>query len=88
MRASRSLHISARNRSKLPELNGPMNRFVDALATGIADKTGLPRAEVAKLIEVPKDPKMGDYAFPCFALAKSFSTPPKVKGKFSCNSFM
>ena len=32
--------------------------------------------DVASLIEVPTDEKMGDYAFPCFRLAKEFRKAP------------
>jgi arginyl-tRNA synthetase len=58
-----------------------MNRFVHELAAGIAGKTGLAAADVARLIEVPKDPKMGDYAFPCFQLAKAQKKAPPVIAK-------
>ncbi len=53
-----------------------MNRFVLELASRIARASGLDPAEVARLVEVPKDPKMGDYAFPCFTLAKARKAPP------------
>mgnify|MGYP001582151974 CR=1 FL=1 len=42
-------------------------------------------------LEIPPDPKLGDYAFPCFSLAKKFRKNPneiafdlskKIKGKF------
>ena len=41
---------------------------------------GLPSAaEMRGLIEVPPDPGMGDYAFPCFRLAKILrQAPPKI----------
>jgi arginyl-tRNA synthetase len=58
-----------------------MNRFVDELASGIASHSGVPKDEVARLIETPKDPKMGDYAFPCFALAKAQKKAPPVIAK-------
>ena len=43
---------------------------------------GLPAAEdIRGLLEVPPDPAMGDYAFPCFRLAKPLRTaPPKIAG--------
>ena len=37
---------------------------------------GLDQAEIAKLIEIPQDSKMGDYAFPCFRLAKTMRRAP------------
>ena len=41
---------------------------------------GLPSAEeVRGLLAVPPDPAMGDYAFPCFRLAKALRmAPPKI----------
>lgn len=33
--------------------------------------------QIATLVEVPPDSKMGDYAFPCFQLAKHFGKNPK-----------
>lgn len=32
----------------------------------------------ASLIEIPPDPKMGDYAFPCFTLSKQFKKAPPL----------
>jgi len=37
---------------------------------------GLDQSEIAKLIEIPQDSKMGDYAFPCFRLAKTMRRAP------------
>jgi len=44
------------------------------------DAEGLPAAEELRgLLAVPPDPAMGDYAFPCFRLAKPLRTaPPKI----------
>src|SRR5688572_4234077 len=58
-----------------------MNPFAQALAAAIAGHTGLPETDVARLIEVPKDPKMGDLAFPCFQLAKAQKKAPPVIAK-------
>lgn len=38
--------------------------------------TGLKEEEIVSLVEVPKDSKLGDYAFPCFALAKTMKKSP------------
>ena len=35
-----------------------------------AQVESLTAEDIEKLIEIPADPKMGDYAFPCFRLAK------------------
>ncbi len=53
-----------------------MNEFVRAIAARVAEAASIPAAEAEPLIEVPKDPKMGDYALPCFALAKARRKPP------------
>lgn len=39
-------------------------------------KKHLKGVKVEDLIEVPPDPKMGDFAFPCFCLAKEFKQSP------------
>jgi arginyl-tRNA synthetase len=50
-------------------LKGRLNEY------GGADITGV---DVEPLIEVPPDPKMGDYALPCFALAKALRRSPNI----------
>ncbi len=52
------------------------NLFVQEIIKIISDKTGLSSPEVVDLIEVPPDEKLGDYAFPCFGLAKKFKKAP------------
>lgn len=39
---------------------------------------GLSETEVLELIETPPDFKMGDYAMPCFKLAKAFRKAPQI----------
>ena len=36
----------------------------------VSEQVDLPKEKISMLIERPKNPKMGDYAFPAFALAK------------------
>jgi len=49
------------------------------LADVLAPITGLDAADALRLIETPKDPKMGDLAFPCFQLAKTLrKAPPAI----------
>ncbi len=50
------------------------------LAACWPDAQGLPAAEeIRGLLAVPPDPAMGDYAFPCFRLAKALRmAPPKI----------
>lgn len=40
--------------------------------------TGLSRDELYRLIEIPKERERGDFAFPCFVLAKHFKKKPDV----------
>ena len=43
------------------------------------DTEGLPEAsELRNLLAVPPDPAMGDYAFPCFKLAKVMRKAPAM----------
>ena len=57
-----------------------------ALAAALAEKTGLSAAELAQWIEIPPDPAMGDYAFPCFRLAKSLrKAPPAIAAELAAN---
>ena len=53
-----------------------MNPFVQEIAQFISKHTPLEQDKAQQLIEVPKDPKLGDYAFPCFALAKTLKKAP------------
>ena len=38
----------------------------------------LEKEEIDKLLEVPKKVEMGDYAFPCFRLAKEYKKAPQM----------
>jgi len=44
----------------------------------LAKQTHLKEQEVESLIEIPPDEKLGDYAFPCFVLAKKHKKAPNV----------
>ena len=46
------------------------------LAAAIADAAALPAQDILPMIEIPADPKMGDYAFPCFRLSKTLKKAP------------
>lgn len=39
---------------------------------------GLTEAEIKSMIEIPQDQSMGDYAFPCFRLAKTMRKAPNL----------
>ena len=42
---------------------------------------GLEAEDVKALVEIPADNKMGDYAFPCFKLAKVMRKAPPLIAK-------
>ncbi|MBR2539578.1 MAG: arginine--tRNA ligase [Mogibacterium sp.] len=53
--------------------------FKDIIANEIYDEAlGLTLEEIRNLIEIPADEKMGDYAFPCFRLAKALRKAPQM----------
>lgn len=59
-----------------------MVNFKDEIAKLIAQNVeGLALSEIQDMIEVPQDAKMGDYAFPCFKLAKVLRKAPPLIAK-------
>ena len=46
------------------------------IAEIIADVTNISKEELENFIEKPKNSEMGDYAFPCFKLAKELKKAP------------
>jgi len=59
-----------------------MLNFKEEIAKLIAQQVeGLELAEIQDMIEVPQDSKMGDYAFPCFKLAKTLRKAPPLIAK-------
>lgn len=48
------------------------------IAKKISDVTNISKEELANYIEKPKNSEMGDYAFPCFKLAKEFKKAPAI----------
>jgi len=64
-----------------------MNEVTQAISDFISRETGLPSEEVQRLIEVPKDPQWGDYAFPCFALGKFIGKPPQALARELARKF-
>ena len=51
-----------------------MQRFADTIRTALAEATGLDAA--ALKLEKPRDVALGDFAFPCFVLAKELKQAP------------
>ena len=53
--------------------------FKEKIAKILSDATNLDEKELESYIEMPKDVKHGDYAFPCFRLAKELrKAPPAI----------
>ena len=50
--------------------------FKKEIAAVIAKVTEIEEKEIESYIEVPKDTSNGDYAFPCFKLAKTLKKAP------------
>lgn len=48
------------------------------IAKKISDVTNISKEELANYIEKPKNSEMGDYAFPCFKLAKELKKAPTI----------
>ncbi len=59
-----------------------MVNFKEEIAKIIAEHVdGLSAEEIQSMVEIPQDTKMGDYAFPCFKLAKTLrKAPPLIAG--------
>lgn len=67
-----------------------MTNFRKIIAEEIAKVVDLNSEELETYIEIPKDTKMGDYAFPCFRLAKELRMAPpaianNIKEKIQIN---
>ncbi|MGE5494297.1 MAG: arginine--tRNA ligase [Burkholderiales bacterium] len=50
--------------------------YKQELSQLIAPAAGMDPGEVLSLIEIPTDETLGDFAFPCFKLARTFRKPP------------
>lgn len=55
-----------------------MINFKKEVAKMISECTKISEEEIAEYIEIPPDDKMGDYAFPCFKLAKTLKKAPVI----------
>ena len=51
------------------------NKIVDLLSANIE---GLEREEILPLVEIPPKTELGDFAFPCFRLAKVYRKAPQM----------
>ena len=69
-----------------------ITRIAELAASSIAEQwkeqPALPGAEeIRGFVEVPPNPEMGDYAFPCFRLAKSLRMPPVKIAQQLCENW-
>lgn len=55
-----------------------MIKIKDKIAEYIEKATNLKKEEIAEYIETPKELEKGDYAFPCFRLAKEMKKSPQT----------
>ncbi|MEK6809304.1 MAG: arginine--tRNA ligase, partial [Nanoarchaeota archaeon] len=63
--------------------------FKQELIALLQKETGIPEEELINLISVPPDPKLGDYAFPCFKLGKNAKEEAdKLKQKLKLPDFV
>ena len=58
-----------------------MTDFKKIIADSIAKTTNIDKSEIYGYIEIPKDTSNGDYAFPCFKLAKTMNEQPPIRKK-------
>lgn len=52
--------------------------YKKVLAENLSEKTGLNLEEIESYIEIPPKSEMGDFAFPCFKLAKTMRKAPNL----------
>ena len=63
-----------------------MINFKEKIAEAIAKVTDLDEKELATYIEIPPNSDLGDYAFPCFKLAKALrKAPPAIAAEIKSN---
>ena len=55
-----------------------MTNFKEEIAKKISEITNIDLNELTNYIEIPPDTNMGDYAFPCFKLAKTLKKSPQL----------
>ena len=59
------------------------NKIIDLIEPNVE---GLSRDDIASLIEIPPKPELGDFAFPCFRLAKTMHKAPQVIAQDICDA--
>lgn len=69
------------------------NPFLDSILNQLVSLTGLPADELRSIVQGPPDVKKGDYAFPCFVLAKKERKNPaelasELAGEFQPDAYI
>ncbi len=59
----------------------PHDPFRERIAEQVSASSGIPFQQVIVTLITPPDPSLGDYAFPCFALAKEHGQSPQASAK-------
>lgn len=59
------------------------NKIIDLIEPNVE---GLSREDIASLIEIPPKPELGDFAFPCFRLAKTMRKAPQMIAQDICDA--
>ena len=70
-----------------------MTDYKELIASKIARITEINKDEIKNYIEVPQNTEMGDYAFPCFRLAKELKKSPMqiaedIKAQFEIDEYI
>ena len=71
-----------------------MNTFVDNITSFIKDtiksefQVEISEKEIKGLLEIPPDNNMGDYAFPCFVIAKHIKKSPQIIAESVAKKFI
>ena len=55
-----------------------MAKFKEEISKALSVATNIEQSEIASYLEIPKEKANGDYAFPCFRLAKQFRKAPSI----------
>jgi len=55
-----------------------MNVFVEEICHFLSEHTGVPWKQLDRFLETPPNPTFGDYAFPCFSLARELRQGPRI----------
>lgn len=54
-----------------------MEVYKEVIARCLMAPIDMPQADIIELLRTPPEPELGDYAFPCFGLAKTWRKPPQ-----------